>query len=428
MPFQATRYRILLSRPGVAGYKYAVDDERSTDPLADDPTLAAGVDDLDQELDAPKAASDLDAGHRPLLDLFPVTVDGRTVPSFFLRNAVPAPTAVAVAPPRADAPEAPPPSYANYYGLAETPFGETADPRFFYAAVSHDHVLNAMLEGIHERAGLIVLTGEDGLGKTMICRIAARDLDRRTIRSLVPAAPQSIEELLRRMLVDFGVVSDGDLARPQIARDALMMTLASFLKSLVSLRANAVVVIDQAHEMPTAVLAEIPAVVAEVGSPRLLQIVLAGAPALAPMVKRAGLTAVDNGKGLQLELGPLTQDDIVGYVRHRLNAVDPRSRIDLSRGAHRRLFALSSGSPQIINRLCERALVNGADHAAAVIDSAAIDRAAQELGFTAGDAGRQGTARRLTLALLALTLTGAAGAVFFYRDALTQALSALLSR
>jgi hypothetical protein len=55
--------------------------------------------------------------------------------------------------------------------------------------------------------GLVVLTGREGLGKTTVCRTAARDLDRRTLQSLVFDPPQSIDR----------AAADLDLAMPAAA-------------------------------------------------------------------------------------------------------------------------------------------------------------------------------------------------------------------
>jgi type II secretory pathway predicted ATPase ExeA len=227
------------------------------------------------------------------------------------------------------APPAPkPPSYDAFYGLHETPFGLSSDPRFFYPAASHDHVLNGMLAAVHASEGLIVMTGREGLGKTTICRTAARDLGRRTLQSLLLDPPPSIEQLLQTVLVDFGVVPRGDLARaPRVQREVLTATLASFVQSLATLQANAVIVIDEAQAMPEGVLAAFPGVVAALDS-RRLQIVLASAPELASMVKRAGLRDLNGRSGVHLDLRPLAEDEIAPYVRHRLQVVDGRARVD----------------------------------------------------------------------------------------------------
>jgi general secretion pathway protein A len=286
-------------------------------------------------------------------------------------------------------------------------------------------VLNRLLERVHASEGLVVLTAPRGFGKTTVCRAAARKLDRRTLQALVLEPPQSIEQLLQIVLVDFGVVSRADLAgAPQVKREALTATLASFVKSLAPLQANALIAIDDAHTIPEAVLTELRDVVAAVDS-RLLQIVVAGEPELESMVERAGLRATGGDRGVVLELQPLAADEIEPYVRHRLQVVDNRTRVDFSPGAFARLYQFSRGVPRDINLLCERALIQGAAGSASVIDSGLVDRAAADLGRAIPGAAPPAMARRMVLLLVltALMLVGAAAAAWVFRDAANRAFS-----
>jgi type II secretory pathway predicted ATPase ExeA len=365
--------------------------------------------------------------HRPLLDLFPpATVDRRRPKASLPGTALPSPPprSAVQADSRAAPEAAPPPAYLTFYSLNENPFGLSADPRFFCPVGSHDRVLNAMRGALHASEGLVVLTGDQGLGKTTICRAAGRALDRRTVQSLVLDPPQSIEQLLQTVLVDFGVVSHGDLARTRdLPRDALTTALASFLKSLAALKATAVIIVDEAQAIPEVVLAGIPDVVAALDAPRLLQIVLAGEPALTPRLARAGPRAPDGGTGVSLELRPLQDDEIAPYIRHRLEVAGGGSRVEFSPAACARIHALSGGVPRQVNLLCGRALIQGADGAASVIDAGLVDRAAQDLALQIPAEPRPPRVRAAVLvaAFLALMLAGGAGAVWVFRDAANDA-------
>src|SRR5919108_1220973 len=103
--------------------------------------------------------------------------------------------------------------YEPFYGLREKPFSLSADPRFLFRSVAHGPAFDALLAGIRRREGLIVLTGEIGTGKTTLCRSVLQHLDRRTFSAFVPDPFVSREDLLKTLLVDFGVVSIADLTR-----------------------------------------------------------------------------------------------------------------------------------------------------------------------------------------------------------------------
>jgi len=58
--------------------------------------------------------------------------------------------------------------YKKFYRFTEDPFALSPDPKFLYLARSHKKALHAMMSGIQERKGIIVITGEVGAGKTIL--------------------------------------------------------------------------------------------------------------------------------------------------------------------------------------------------------------------------------------------------------------------
>ena len=60
---------------------------------------------------------------------------------------------------------------------------------------------------IQRREGFVVVTGDIGTGKTTLCRALLEQIDRTTFTALVLNPFLSEEDLLKRILQDFGVVS-----------------------------------------------------------------------------------------------------------------------------------------------------------------------------------------------------------------------------
>jgi general secretion pathway protein A len=412
----------------------------------DDPILRAGLDALDRGLNesgndrrktpaprAPAPAPKLEPGplpargpdpprsHRPLLDLFPMktTIGDRA------RGALPGPAPRPPAPRSHAAPggsgatRLDPLSCEAFYGLSEKPFDLSTDPKFFYHSASHDGVLREILAAIQRRDGIVVLTGGAGLGKTMLCRAMALELDRRTVTSTVFDPFLSVDDVLKTVLVDFGVVSRGDLARaPVVARDVLTAALESFLESLAALQATAVLIIDEAQNASPAVLAEVLAAFPAMQGSHRVQLVLVGQPALNPLLKRPELTRFAELVTLRVKLRPLGDDEVTGYVAHRLSAAGGSARVIFSDGAFERIHHLSRGVPRVVNLLCDRALRLGAQISASVIGTRLIEDAAEELDLAAPFVERRMVVRRvlITIALIALMLVGAFGASWVFRD------------
>jgi type II secretory pathway predicted ATPase ExeA len=263
-------------------------------------------------------------------------------------------------------------TYEPFYELREKPFSLSADPRFLFRSPAHASASDELLAGIRRREGLIVLTGEIGTGKTTLCRSVLQQLDRRTFAAFVADPFVSREELLKKLLVDFGVISIGDLKSGRFdgaSRSDLSYPLYEFLDSLVPLQAFAVLVIDEAQNLSLPLLEEIRILSELERREKLLQVVLVGQPELRSSLKLPQMRQVDQRVSVRCELTPLDANGVAGYVNHRLKiAALDKNCLEFTAAAVEALYQGSSGVPRLINRICDRAL-----HRAYVLRSTRID-------------------------------------------------------
>ena len=229
-------------------------------------------------------------------------------------------------------------TYEPFYGLSEKPFSLSADPRFLFRSPAHGPAFDELQAGIRRREGLIVLTGEIGTGKTTLCRSVLQHLDRRTFAAFVADPFVSREDLLKTLLVDFGVISIGDLTRGRFngaSRSDLSYPLYEFLDSLVPLQAFAVVVIDEAQNLSLPLLEEIRILSELERREKLLQVVLVGQPELRSNLRLPEMRQVDQRVSVRCELTPLDAAGVAGYVDHRLRVAGRgESRVEFTeRGA-----------------------------------------------------------------------------------------------
>jgi len=385
---------------------------------------------------APGAAASVPAAGSPrtLLDLFPPTASrASTAPELPVRDTTTAPPPIAaVEPPRVASKRraypAPAPArgvtYETFYGFDEKPFGAASHLRFLYHGAAHDRALQELVASVGRRDTVAVLTGESGIGKTMLCRALVDQLDRRTLVSFVAQAAASPEALLRTLLVDFGVVSPEDAAAGLAAasRDDLARTLRDFLSSLAVLQASALVIVDDADSLSSAVLGELRGLAEVAAGVGLLQLVFVGEPALTKQLRAGDLRALDQRVKSRVKLGPLEEDEVSGYVAHRLAVAGRGERVDFSEPAIRRIFSLSHGVPGVINQMCDRALTLGYQASASRIDGDFVEEVSQQLGLSPAEtAGRWRERALIAVLMIGLMLVGAAAAGWVFRDQLSRA-------
>ena len=274
-------------------------------------------------------------------------------------------------------------TYEPYYGLKSKPFSLSTDPRALYRSSSHAPVFEDLLAAIRRREGLIVLTGEMGTGKTMLCRAALYQLDRKTFTTFIPDPDLSREDLLRMLLVGFGEVSVHDLKQGRLKgtpRADLACQLYQFLTSLESVDAFAALVIDEAQNLSAPLLDEIRALSEMEAGRRLLQIMLVGQPGLRSRLKRPEMRQIAQRVTTACELRSLNRDGVGGYVAHRIAMTGgARDRVEFSGPALDLVFAGSDGIPRLVNRICDRALFYGYLDRAAQIGQSHVGRALHEL-------------------------------------------------
>jgi type II secretory pathway predicted ATPase ExeA len=277
--------------------------------------------------------------------------------------------------------------YEPYYGLREKPFSLASDPRFLYKSVSHALAFNELVTGIRRREGLIVLSGDIGTGKTTLCRAVLEHLDQKTFSTFVPDPFASREDLLKMLLIDFGVMSIDDLKAGRLrnaSRPDLSYPLYEFLKSLRPLQAVAVLIIDEAQNLSVPLLEEIRILSDLEDREKLLQVVLVGQLELRASLKLPQMRQLDQRVSVRCELGPLTRDGLSGYVAHRLQvAGGAPDRIQFADTALDEVYVVSRGVPRIVNLICDRALQHGHRERAAQIQPRLIARAAEDLGLVA---------------------------------------------
>jgi type II secretory pathway predicted ATPase ExeA len=273
--------------------------------------------------------------------------------------------------------------YEQYYGFAEKPFSLTPDPKFLYRSESHANAFDLLQYAIRRREGFVVVTGDIGTGKTTLCRALLEEIDRTTFTALVLNPFMSEEDLLKRILQDFGVISREEAKagwRTGVTKQELVDALYDFLLGLIPLNASAVLIIDEAQNLPLQVLEQIRILSnLETDKEKLLQIILVGQLNLQTLLRSPELRQLDQRVSIRYELKPLDSEAVAAYVAHRLTIAGGSASVSFAPKALERVHKLSHGIPRLINLICDRALLAGFSLRANRITPDMVVRAAESL-------------------------------------------------
>jgi general secretion pathway protein A len=316
--------------------------------------------------------------------------------------------------------------YETFYGFSEKPFSLTPDPKYLYRSQPHGDAFDLLQYAVRRREGFVVVTGDIGTGKTTLCRALLEQIDRTTFTALVLNPFLTEEDLLKRILQDFGVISRDEIKAGRLAgvtKQELIETLYEFLLSLIPLKACAVLVIDEAQNLPLPVLEQIRILSnLETDKEKLLQIILVGQLNLRTLLRSPEMRQLDQRVSIRYELTPLDGETVAAYVAHRLTIAGGAGAVGFTARALQRVHRRSGGIPRLINLICDRALLAAFSVRASRITPEMVTHAADSLDVQVPRKDRFGWFRRraslaaaAAVVLLSSVLAVAASAFVYQR-------------
>ena len=266
--------------------------------------------------------------------------------------------------------------YIDFYGLVREPFRTTPDADSLYFSPSHREALGSILYGIKERKGVIVVTGEVGVGKTTILRRylqIAEPAQQKTIHIYNPNL--TFARLLIVILDQLGMNPAGE-SEAEMVSQLHEAALAEHGRD-----GTVVLVVDEAQCMPVETLEGIRMLTnLETSNEKLIQIVLMGQPELEALLERHELRHVRERIAVRGRILPLTNAESLGYIQHRLEQASREQQAIFSSAALSVIVKAAHGIPRRLNILCDNALITGFRHRAPVITRKIAKLAIADIG------------------------------------------------
>jgi type II secretory pathway predicted ATPase ExeA len=248
------------------------------------------------------------------------------------------------------------PLYADFYGLDESPFDLTPNPRFLYLSARQREGLSNLRYALASSKGFMLMLGDAGTGKTTLVRTALAELDDTPSRYvLITNSILNRAEFYEFLAHEFGLSAE---ARTSKAR--FLFELQRDVETRFSAGGLTGLIVDEAQSLPHELLEEI-RLLGNIETPttKLLNIVLCGQPELADRLNDISLRQLKQRIALRCELQPLTLQETCAYMTGRLTTAGGQPEEIFSSEAVMAIFEASRGVPRTINVLCDNALIGG---------------------------------------------------------------------
>lgn len=244
--------------------------------------------------------------------------------------------------------------YLSFYGLKKQPFRITPDPEFLYLSPSHKEALAAIMDGVEQRRGFVVITGAVGVGKTTVLR-SYLEKKRESLKIVyVFNAKLPFQGLLTTIYRELGLPIASDSEIEMVGR------LYEFLIDEYKRGNNVVLVIDEAQNIPAHTLENLRMMSnLETVKEKLIQIILVGQPEFERELDTRKLRQLRQRLAVRATIRPLTKGESLDYVRFRLRRAGSDPASVFAGPALKEIVRWSKGVPRLLNVLCDNALITG---------------------------------------------------------------------
>ncbi|MDP9011807.1 MAG: FHA domain-containing protein [Pseudomonadota bacterium] len=249
--------------------------------------------------------------------------------------------------------------YPQFFGFDKLPFRLRPDPDFLYAGPEYLRARVKLLNCLHGRSRLLILTGPAGVGKTMLLEDVLRDIAGHFAVCRINQPHISAAELLQALSLQLGMTGDADNPASAAARSPEGVPL---------------LVVDDAQLLASETVRALGDILNR--TPRL-KILLAGKEG--DWQRAENLPRFDTADELhRVRLAPLSAAGTKAYVERRLEIAGGGGKELFTPDAHAMIFQHTAGAARLVNVLCDAALHAACARAAGHVSGAEILLAAQD--------------------------------------------------
>ena len=245
------------------------------------------------------------------------------------------------------------PEYLAHYGMHRAPFSAAIENDMYYVEPTRKQRLDVLLHLTQYTNELLVVIGEQGMGKTMFLQQFINSAGEHWKICTVQGHKMMTEEqFLQRVYLGFGI------AHASIHKSTMLANLKKRLDSQLEQALPVILLVDDAHLFSSKVLSLILelASIRNVTSGTSVRVILFSEPQIKIILAQPELDEKHRLIVRKIDLPPLDESHTGDYLHHRLSQAGMATEQFLTQQTIRKIYKQSNGIPARINEAADKLL------------------------------------------------------------------------
>ena len=261
--------------------------------------------------------------------------------------------------------------FKDFYHLKTEPFNTHPDPSIIFISKTHKEAWYYLLFGINTQEPFVVLTGEYGMGKTLLCLRLIQVLKKKGGPPVeyIPTPYEGYNGILRRIAFRLGI-------SPVPEDEGILQDIIYDYFRADTKFSHFYLIIDDAHELNTTTLTKLKhlSTFSHNGFFPVIMVFIAH-PSFLKDLKTPALSSLNQRIKRRYHLSRFSFEDTKNYIYYRLLKSGATSIPAFPETTLQKIFAYSSGIPRMINNICDTCLLIGASKELTTIPQEVVDEA-----------------------------------------------------
>lgn len=265
--------------------------------------------------------------------------------------------------------------YNACFGFTRRPFAAAPQAEHYFPAAAIEAARQRLARCIERAEGAAMVVGPSGTGKTLLCRVLAREFAGSLQVALLASGRLSTRRNLFQAILY-------ELAQPYREMDEgeLRLALIHHLTTSDDCARGMLLLVDDAHSLPLRLLEEIRTLtdLARKGQPSV-RLVMAGGCALEERLAHPRLDAFAQRLVARCYLESLSRTETQDYIHAQVDPAGGAATRVFPADTCRSVYQATEGVPRLINQVCDHALLLAYAAGQSILEAAHVEEAWADL-------------------------------------------------